>query len=197
MSKVKLKDLIPDERNANRHTEYGTGLLENSTRENGFGRSILISADNKIIAGNGVANAGAAIGMDDVQIVESDGKKIIAVKRTDIKSGTPEFFKMALADNIVAEKNIEMDAEIVQAIIDEFPETTFWGSIVTEEPNTVVDKDKAGIVHVSFQLTGAQAAKVKQAIKIAKQINKGKKNANDNGSALVTMSIHFTKTKGK
>lgn len=195
--KITLKDLVLDPRNANKHSVYGTGLLENSTRENGFGRSIVISNDNVIIAGNGVAEAGASIGMEDVEVVESDGKKIIAVKRTDIKSGTAEFYKMALADNIVATKNIVMDVEVVEAIVEEYPETRIWGTIVKEiDERPIVDKDKAGMTEVKFQLTGAQAAKLKQALKIAKGFIE-KKTENTNGAALFFIAKTFIQTKGR
>jgi hypothetical protein len=69
--KANLKDLVLDPKNANMHSEYGTGLLENSTRMNGLGRSILISDDNVVIAGNGLAEAAARIGMENVEIVET------------------------------------------------------------------------------------------------------------------------------
>jgi hypothetical protein len=191
--KAKLKDLVLDPRNANRHTEYGSGLLVNSTRENGIGRSILISDDNVVIAGNGLAEAGYQIGIEDVEIVESDGKKIIAVKRTDIKSNTPAFYNMALADNIVAEKNILLDAEVVHGIVQDFPETKFWGSVVDEEPESATDKDKANTVEMKFQFTGPQAAKVKQAIKVAKQVKKAPKDANANSFALIHIVNEFLK----
>ena len=38
----KISDLIPDKKNFNKHTEFGTSLLENSLRKFGAGRSILI-----------------------------------------------------------------------------------------------------------------------------------------------------------
>lgn len=116
----KIGDLIPDDRNANKHTEYGTSLMDKGLRQNGFGRSILISNDNKIIAGNGITEAAGAIGLDDVLVVNSDGKKIIAIKRTDIESGTKEFYSMALSDNIISEKNICIDAQVQDAICDDY-----------------------------------------------------------------------------
>lgn len=136
----KITDLIPDDRNANRHTEYGTALMDKGLRQNGFGRSILISNDNKIIAGNGITEAGGAIGLEDVQVVNSDGKKIIAIKRTDIESGTKEFYAMALSDNIISEKNIIMDAEIVEAICEEY-EIEDWGTKGLNNTNGKITKE--------------------------------------------------------
>ena len=120
MAKGKISDLKFDDRNANKHSEYGMQRLEKGLRKNGLGRSILISSDNKIIAGNGVTETAGAIGIEDVRIVETDGTEIIAVKRTDIKSGTKEFYEMALSDNIIAKDNIVMDAEVTNAICEEY-----------------------------------------------------------------------------
>lgn len=185
-----VSDLTPDPMNANKHSEFGSRLLENSIRENGFARSIVISDDNVIIAGNGATEGAVAVGMEDVIVVETDGRKMVAVKRTDIKSGTPEFYKLALADNIVAKKNIVLDAEVVEAIVTEYPATKAWGSIITDPPGQekLEDLDKANKVSMSFQLTGDQAAKVKQAVKISKELNKTKfdntGNDNENANAL-------------
>ena len=187
--KATLKDLVLDPKNANMHSEYGTGLLENSTRLNGIGRSILISDDNVVIAGNGLAEAASHIGMEDVEIVESNGKKIIAVKRTDIKSGTPEFYNMALADNITALKNIVMNPEVVEAIILEHPETKFWGTIIADNENSSVSREEAGQTEMTFQMTGAQAARVKQALKVAKGKLKGGNKTN--AAALVLIAKQF------
>lgn len=112
--------LVPDQRNANDHTEHGTLLLEKGLRQNKLGRSILISNDNVIIAGNGVHGKATELGIKKVRIIETTGDEIIAVKRTDIESNTREFFNMALSDNIIAAENISMNAEVVQAIGQEY-----------------------------------------------------------------------------
>lgn len=135
---MKISELIPDKRNANKHSEYGTQQLEKGLRQNGLGRSILISADNEIIAGNGVTETAGAIGIEKVRVVETDGTEIIAVKRTDIKSGTKEFYQMALSDNIIAKDNIVMDAEVVDAICEEY-EIEDWKMDSEEIPEAVED----------------------------------------------------------
>lgn len=109
----KISDLKFDEENFNDHTEYGMNLLEKSLRENGAGRSILIDKDNNIIAGNGIVEAAGQVGLDDVQIVESDGKKIIAVKRTDISLNSKAGRKIALADNASAAANLNWNFDRV------------------------------------------------------------------------------------
>ena len=117
--KVKISDLIPDNKNFNKGSEFGNSLIEKSFRKFGAGRSILIDKNNRIIAGNKSVENAASIGMEDVQIVESDGKRIIAVKRTDIDLDSPEGREMALADNATAKANIVFDAEVIEAELGE------------------------------------------------------------------------------
>ena len=117
---TKVSDLVFDKRNANKHSEHGMAKLEKSINKIGLGRSILISDDNEIIAGNGVTESAINAGIQKVKVIETDGTEIIAVKRTDIKSGTKEFYEMALSDNIIAKENIIMDAEVTNAICEEY-----------------------------------------------------------------------------
>lgn len=113
----KLSDLTPDDKNFNIGSEYGNHLLGKSLSKLGAGRSILIDKNNRIISGNKTVENAAAIGMEDVIVVESDGKKLIAVKRTDIDLDSPEGREMALADNAVAKANIVFDAELTEAVV--------------------------------------------------------------------------------
>ena len=106
-----IKDLKFDDKNFNKHTEFGMSLLEKSLRQNGAGRSILLDKDNNIIAGNGVVEAAGQIGLDNVKIVETTGDQIVAVKRTDISLNSKKGREMALADNATAKADIEWDFE--------------------------------------------------------------------------------------
>lgn len=81
---TKIENLVPDDLNANKGTEYGQHLIENSLRKFGAGRSILIDRNNRIIAGNKTIENAANIGLDNVIVVETDGNQIVAVKRKDI-----------------------------------------------------------------------------------------------------------------
>ena len=110
--KVKAKDLIHDDKNFNKGSEAGAELIKKSFSKFGAGRSILLDKNNRIIAGNKSVEFS---GIDDVQIVESDGTKLIAVKRTDIDLDTPLGREMALADNASAKANIVFDAELIEA----------------------------------------------------------------------------------
>lgn len=113
---MKAKDLIHDDKNFNKGSEAGAKLIKKSFEKFGAGRSILLDKNNRIIAGNKSVEFS---GIDDVQIVESDGTKLIAVKRTDIDLDTPLGREMALADNASAKANIVFDAELIEAELGE------------------------------------------------------------------------------
>ena len=120
IKEAKISDLVFDDKNFNKHTEYGMSLIEKSIRNNGAGRSILIDKNNRIIAGNGVTEIAGQIGLEDVQIVETDGSKIIAVKRTDIDLDSKQGREMALADNATGAVDLAWDEEQIQFAEEEF-----------------------------------------------------------------------------
>ena len=143
IKEAKLSDLVFDDKNFNKHTEYGMSLIEKSIRNNGAGRSILIDKNNRIIAGTGVTEIAGQIGLDDVQIVETDGTKIIAVKRTDIDLDSKQGREMALADNATAAVDLEWDEEQIQFAEEEFGFVAEeWGvDIDTKEQPTATEDD--------------------------------------------------------
>ena len=153
---AKITDLVFDDKNLNKHTEFGMSLIERSMRNNGAGRSILIDKNNRIIAGNGVTEIAGQIGMDDVQIVESDGTKIIAVKRTDIDLDTKQGREMALADNATAAADLAWDAEAIAEVEGEFDiDVSGWGvDIDVDDMPTDLDaereKDESIFVKLHF-----------------------------------------------
>lgn len=130
---AKISDLVFDDKNFNKHTELGIALIEKSLRDNGAGRSILIDKNNRIIGGNGVVEAAGQIGLEDVQIVETDGTKIIAVKRTDIDLDSKQGREMALADNATGAADLDWDAEAIADVEAEFDlDFSGWGVVLDD-----------------------------------------------------------------
>ena len=128
LKEAKISDLEFDNKNFNKHTEFGMSLIEKSLRSNGAGRSILIDKNNRIIGGNGVVEIAGQIGLEDVQIVESDGTKLIAVKRTDIDIDTVQGREMALADNATAAADLKWDTDALAEVERELEiNTKKWG----------------------------------------------------------------------
>lgn len=112
---AKLEDLTPDDQNANQGTERGNWALTQSLERAGLGRSILIDKDGRIIAGNKTHAKAGELGFEDVLIVPTDGKTLVAVQRTDISLDSPEGRELAIADNRASELNLSWDAaELMQ-----------------------------------------------------------------------------------
>ena len=115
-----LSELIPDNKNFNRHTEFGMQCLENSIRANKFGRSVLVDKDNRIIAGNGVVETAAAIGETKIKIVETTGDELVVVKRTDLSLDSKAGREMALADNSVAAVDLDLNEDEIRKAVEDF-----------------------------------------------------------------------------
>ena len=135
-----LADLTPDGENFNRHTEFGQKLLEDSLRKFGAGRSILVDKDGNIIAGNSTTETAAAIGMEDVIVVPTDGKKLVVVQRTDLSLDSPEGRELALADNMTALKGIDLDlAKVQETLGDDLAKA--WGMEIPEVQKQAQEDD--------------------------------------------------------
>ena len=153
-----ISDLKFDDKNFNKHTEFGMSLVEKSLRENGAGRSILLDKDNNIIAGNGVIEAAGNIGLENVKIVETTGDEIVAVKRTDISLKSRKGREMALADNATAKVDIDWDEDNLRS---EFDDELLrdWGvdlkpykMIEEDEPAPIDEENTYSIVGDIYQL---------------------------------------------
>ena len=137
-----INELKFDDKNFNRHTQRGMGLIEKSLQQFGAGRSILIDKDNNIIAGNGVVEAAGQIGLDKVRIIETDGTEIVAVKRTDVSLDSEQGREMALVDNATASADLEWDKDNIAEFFD--PEDLEeWDVELDWDSDTEVEEDEA------------------------------------------------------
>lgn len=145
VSELKIEQLIPDDVNANKGTEYGEHLIDKSFRELGAGRSVLLDKNNRLIAGNKSALKCAEIGLDDVIVIETDGTKLVAVKRTDIDLDSERGRTLALADNATSKANLAWDVENIHAISEKWGvDVEDWGVELPElkEPDEEQDEEK-------------------------------------------------------
>lgn len=181
-----ISDLKFDDKNFNKHTEYGMGLLEKSLRENGAGRSILIDKDNNIIAGNGIIEAAGQAGFEKVKIVETTGDEIIAVKRMDIALDSQEGRRMALADNATASADLEWDKDLILEESSKWDlDIDTWGSIIginwdEEEINGIIEDSSEGSIKdydddIDYNLKNLYRKRINPEIakKIEDEIEKG------------------------
>ena len=182
----KVHDLIQDDRNLNKGTERGQQLIEKSLRQFGAGRSILVDKNNRIIAGNKThANAEAA-GIDDAVIVETDGSKLVVVKRTDIDLDTKQGREMALADNASVKVDLDWDTDALNSVAEDFEiNTEEWGvfqeSVINPDDffNSLADgegnnKSEKIVVEIPADMLDAKA-EIKTSIEEAVRIFAGVK----------------------
>lgn len=210
---TKLTELTPDHANANRGTERGRYALEASLRKYGAGRSILIDRNGRIIAGNKTAETAADVGIDDVIVVQTDGRQVVAVQRTDLDLDSNEARELAYADNRVGALDLSFDAaqvlEDLQAGIDlsafwrqdeldaMLAEITppDWGEAFSGAPQ----EDRAPFQQMTFTLHDTQAEQVKRAIAAAGKLGDftDSPNQNSNGNALAFICETFVTEYGQ
>jgi DNA modification methylase/sporulation protein YlmC with PRC-barrel domain len=124
---LKLSALTPDKRNANKGTERGRKMVRESLKRYGTGRSILLDKSGNIIAGNKTVEGAQAVGFEDVQIVKSDGTKLIAVQRTDLDINDRKARELAIADNRASELGLEWDTDVLKQFeTEEVDLSPFW-----------------------------------------------------------------------
>jgi hypothetical protein len=132
-----IGDLIPDPKNARKHNERNLKQIVDSLQEVGAARSIVIDEDNVILAGNGVTEAAALAGIENVRIIEADGNEIIAVRRSGL---TPEQkTRLALWDNRAAEL-ATWDADVLGEMYQEDP-AVFDNMFSAFELNNILNEE--------------------------------------------------------
>jgi sporulation protein YlmC with PRC-barrel domain len=123
----KIAELVPDSRNANKGSPRGNQMIEDSLRQYGAGRSILLDKHGRIIAGNKTAENAGAIGMEDVLVVQSDGKRLVAVQRTDLDLDDPHTRQLAIADNRSGQVSLDWDTDALKGLVEDGVDLApFW-----------------------------------------------------------------------
>lgn len=151
--KATITDLVADNHNFNKGTQYGEHLMDESVRNFGLGRSILIDKNNRIIAGNKTTEKAGELGFSDVLIVETDGKTLVAVKRTDIDLDTKMGRELALADNATSKANLEWDEEEIERCAEAFDfDPSDWGVSFDADEDTEEDGEEQAKKEISTRL---------------------------------------------
>ena len=105
-----------DALNYRTHDEKNLKLIKKSLKELGAGRSIVIDSEGEIIAGNATYKQAQELGLP-VQVIETDGKRLIVVKRTDLKTQDKKRKRLALMDNSTSDK-VQWDFDHIAADFD-------------------------------------------------------------------------------
>lgn len=106
IDELKITDLRQDPSNANKGSERGLRVLDDSIAETGLGRSVVTDKNGILIAGNKTTERAVDSGFEDAIVVHSDGKRLVVVQRDDLDllSDNPNnpARKMAYYDNRAA-----------------------------------------------------------------------------------------------
>ena len=134
-----------DKRNYRKQNDRNKSLIKKSLQECGTGRSIIIDADNEIIGGNGVFEQAQKLNIP-VRIIETDGKELIAVKRTDLKSDDEKRKQLAVMDNSTSDSS-EWEIEKLQEDFE--PETlNDWGlDLITDFEVDELEEENVPLVN--------------------------------------------------
>jgi site-specific DNA-methyltransferase (adenine-specific) len=111
-----IQDLKSDHKNARKRTDRSSSLIKQSLEKFGAARSIVIDEENRILAGNGTIEGAKAAGIKNLRVIETDGKEIIAVKRTGLTE--EDKVGLALADNRTSDLS-DWDAEMLKQLSEE------------------------------------------------------------------------------
>lgn len=133
MSEIKF-----DERNYRKHSKKNKRIIKKSLQELGAGRSVVVDADDTLVAGNGVYEQAQALNMP-VRVVETDGSELVVVKRTDIHTDDEKRRKLALADNVASDLS-DFDNALLQEDFT-IEELSDWGLEFEQDDISHVDEE--------------------------------------------------------
>lgn len=156
-----IEQLVPDNKNANKGTEYGQHLIEESLRKFGAGRSILLDKHDRIIAGNKTIENAAIVGLENVIIVETDGNQIVAVRRKDIDLDSAKGRELAIADNATGKANLAWDEDVIVQLAEQYkidPED--WGIPMPEPEDEETKKEPKKVIDTKLIVECGDVAKL-------------------------------------
>lgn len=139
----------PDPRNANKGTQRGRGMLEQSLRQYGAGRSVLADKHGTLIAGNKTAEVAAELGLP-VRVIETDGRELVVVQRTDLDlEHDRAAVELGIADNRVGQVSLEWDTEVLAELGAEVDLGQWWSAdelaALLDTPKPVADDPGAQV----------------------------------------------------
>lgn len=200
----------PSEQNTNKHTEDGMKLLDKSISQVGVIESIAVATDGTIITGHARK-----------EIFDKQGKvpKFIKLEKdeypvieTDIENNTKEYFEAQILANTTANKNFDLDIEMIEVIAEEFDIDVEEMGVEIEEADfetdsedfgtdfSLPDGDKAPFQQMTFTLADEQAEQIKNGISDIKATEEYKYaetmgNENSNGNALYLIIMQWAEQR--
>jgi hypothetical protein len=108
----------PSKRNSNLHTDKGMQLLETSIDKVGVIESISVTQEGTIISGHARKVIFDKKGMvaKEIKLAENESPVIV----TEIEDNTKEYFEAQILANTTANKNFNLDIEVIEVIAEEY-----------------------------------------------------------------------------
>ena len=144
---TKINDLKSDHKNARKRTDRSSSLIQKSLEKFGAARSIVIDEENRILAGNGTIEGAKKAGLENVRVIETDGREIIAVKRTGLTED--EKVGLALADNRSSDLS-EWDDEMLQMLSEEHDISDWFDNKDLNDLSEKPKREASGILKEKF-----------------------------------------------
>ena len=112
---IKIK---PSSKNTNKHTEQGMQLLKTSIDKVGVLESISVTKEGTIISGHARSEIFNSKGMvaKEIHLQENEYPVIV----TDIQDNTKQYYEAQILANTTANKNFNLDNELVEEIAVEY-----------------------------------------------------------------------------
>lgn len=98
---IDIEKLIPDPKNARKHSTKNKKAINSSLRQFGAARSIVLDKDGVVRAGNGTLAEAKALGYTHVRVVETSPDQLVAVVRPDWNAADAKAY--GIADNRAGE----------------------------------------------------------------------------------------------
>lgn len=117
----------PQNRNPNRHTQRGLGLLGQAMNRDGYVAPMTATVDGEIIDGSARLEMAAEKFADEVIVIEHDGTRPIIAQRTDIPNANTEIAKrISLGANRIAQVDLDWNVDLLKDLSAEIDLGQFW-----------------------------------------------------------------------
>jgi ParB-like chromosome segregation protein Spo0J len=110
ISTVQISSLTPDPENARKHDERNLKAIENSLRQFGQRRPLVVTGDGVVVAGNGTLQAAKRLGWQEIDVTRTPPEWTYEQARAYAIADNRTAELASWNDTILAEQLIELDA---------------------------------------------------------------------------------------
>lgn len=166
---VDLESIQFDPDNARFHSDENLELIEQSVKDLGFARSIVIDENDQMIAGEGATRGAVAAGLKRAIIIDAEGDEVIAVRRKNLTA--EQKAKLKIVDNRANELSSWDNSRLQKFLADNSENLTATGFdkdylehltavLKAQEPPSLEDlenehgaADDSGVFSKKFEIT--------------------------------------------